>query len=157
MNNYDSANKDKKRLTLKNSVAYIDDSLLPEMVFLIPKRTANKRFIKGLGEEFITVSVYMDRTSGNDPLLLLDLEPGTFLNLRRKCSNNGGNACTTKQNKNDKAAVDDKSNKDNNNKDGAWKYGHGQNLYITKLFCQVDSVEILKGGRHAEISVKLLF
>jgi len=148
---------DKKRLTLKNSVAYIDDSLLPEMVFLIPKKIANKHFINGLNEEFITISVYMDRTSGNDPLMLLDLEPGTYLNLQKKYSNNNKVSSTPllKQRKIN-TVVDDNASNNNNEKDGAGSGNRGS-LYITKLFCQVDTVEILKGGRHAEISIKLVF
>jgi len=131
-------------------VAYIDDSLLPEMVFLIPKKIANKHFINGLNEEFITISVYMDRVPGNDPLLLLDLEPGTYLNLQRKYLNN--NKTPNPKQRKINTVVDD--NASNNNNDGT---GYGGSLYITKLFCQVDTVEILKGGRHAEISIKLVF
>ena len=146
-----NCNLTNKRLTLKNSVAYIDDSLLPEMVFLIPKKIANKRFMNGLNEEFITISVYMDRVPGNDPLLLLDLEPGTYLNLQRKYSNN--NKTPNPKQRKINTVADNASN--NNNDDVSSKYGGS--LYITKLFCQVDTVEILKGGRHAEISIKLVF
>lgn len=148
-----NCNLTNKRLTLKNSVAYIDDSLLPEMVFLIPKKIANKRFMNGLNEEFITISVYMDRAPENDPLLLLDLEPGTYLNLQRKYSNNNKTP-NPKQRKID-TVVDNAGN--NNNDSVGSKYGYGGSLYITKLYCQVDTVEILKGGRHAEISIKLVF
>jgi len=133
----------KRRLTLKNSVSFVDESY-PDLVFLIPKATAKLWRIAGcVGDEesVIEASVYVKRDGIGGSTWLLDLDSGARLTLKKDYA-----APTT-----------------NTIGDGIKNKKHSQiQREIIESAAErgvdvvVESIQMSRGGRHADITLNAL-
>ena len=70
------------RITLKNSVPYVDDTF-PDLLFLVPKKVA-RGWRWGFGPDNAVLGVQVRRDAGST--LMLDLPVSSTLHLRRRAT-----------------------------------------------------------------------